>query len=198
MDVGSCGLGLWFEGDGVAEALDTSFEVGNGSGLGDLVEVGFAEFAVRQALGKHVIGSHEDLVSDGESGAHGAAARLEAVELVLEVAALGTRGGSGGADEHGAQVDIALAGAPALLLASALMVAGTHAGPCGEMVDAEEDAHIDPDLGDQDGGDHPIDPRDLHQQGVLDAIGFELCFDAVVKGSDILLGRFETAQLCRQ
>src|SRR5208337_3082737 len=95
---------------------------------------------------------------------------LETVELVLEVAALGTRGGNGGADEHGAQVDIALAGAPALLLASALMVAGTHAGPCGEMVDAEEDAHIDADLGDQDGGDHPIDPRNLHQQGVLDAV----------------------------
>ena len=60
-DEGSCGLGLWFEGDVVAEALDTSFEVGDGSGLGDLVEVGFSEFAVRQALGKHVIGSHEDL-----------------------------------------------------------------------------------------------------------------------------------------
>src|SRR5208283_3579981 len=151
VNVESCGLGLWFEGDVVAEALDTSFEVGDGSGLGDLVEVGFSEFAVGQALGKHVIGSHEDLVSDGGSRAHGAAARLEAVELVLEVAALGPRGGNGGADEHGAQMDIALAGAPALLLAGALMVAGTHAGPCGEMVDAEEDAHIDTDLGDQDG-----------------------------------------------
>ena len=59
--------------------------IADGSGLGDLVEVGFSEFAVRQALGKHVIGSHEDLVSDGESRAHRAAARLEAVELVLEV-----------------------------------------------------------------------------------------------------------------
>lgn len=115
-DEGSCGLGLWFEGDVVAEALDTSFEVGDGSGLGNLVEVGFSEFAVRQALGKHVIGSHEDLVSDGESRAHRAAARLEAVELVLEVGALGPRGGSGGADEHGAQVDIALAGAPLFCL----------------------------------------------------------------------------------
>ena len=69
-DVGSCGLGLWFEGDVVAEALDTSFEVGDGSGPGDLVEVGFSEFAVGRALGEHVIGSHEDFfVSDGESGA---------------------------------------------------------------------------------------------------------------------------------
>ena len=46
VDVGSCGHGLWFEGDVVAEALETSFEVGDGSGLGNLVEVGFSEFAV--------------------------------------------------------------------------------------------------------------------------------------------------------
>ena len=46
VDVRSCGLGLWFEGDVVAETLDTSFEVGDGSGLGDPVEVGFSEFAV--------------------------------------------------------------------------------------------------------------------------------------------------------
>ena len=83
VDVGSCGLGLWFEGDAVAETLDTSFEVGDGSGLGDLVKLGFSEFAVGQALGKHVIGSHEDLVSDSESRAHGRGACLEAVELVL-------------------------------------------------------------------------------------------------------------------
>src|SRR5208337_3823912 len=70
--------------------------------------------------------------------------------LSLEIAALGSRRGDRGADEHGAQMDIALAGAPALLLAGALMVAGRHAGPCGEMVDAEEDAHIDTDLGDED------------------------------------------------
>jgi hypothetical protein len=38
--------GAWFEGDVVAEALETSFEVGDGSGLGNLVEVGFSEFAV--------------------------------------------------------------------------------------------------------------------------------------------------------
>ena len=50
VDVVSCGASLWFEGDVVAEALDTSFEVGDGSGLGDLFEVGFSEFAVRQAL----------------------------------------------------------------------------------------------------------------------------------------------------
>ena len=62
----------------------------------------------------------------------------------------------------------------------------------------EEDAYIDTDLGDEGGGDHPVDARDLHQQGVLNAVTCELCFDAVVECGDILLGRFETAQLCRQ
>ena len=66
------------------------------------------------------------------------------------------------------------------------------------MVDAEEDAHIDTDLGDEGGGDHPVDARDLHQQGVLNAVRCKLCFDTVVEGGDILLGRFEPAQLCRQ
>jgi hypothetical protein len=69
VDVGSCGLSLGFEGDAIAEAFEAAFEVGDGSGLADLVEIGFAEVAVGQVLGEHVIGGDEDLVSDGESGA---------------------------------------------------------------------------------------------------------------------------------
>ena len=38
------------------------------------------------------------------------------------------------------------------------------------MAGAEEHAHIDADLGDQDGGDQPIDAGNLHQHGVLGAI----------------------------
>src|SRR5208283_5596114 len=86
VDVGSCGHGLWFEGDVIAEALETSFEVGDGSGLADLVEIGFAEVAIRQVFGEHVIGGDEDFVSDGERCAQGSAAGLEAVVLVLEIA----------------------------------------------------------------------------------------------------------------
>ena len=41
------------------------------------------------------------------------------------------------------------------------------------------------------GGDHPVDAGDLHQQGVLNTVRCELCFDAVVEGGDILFGRFE-------
>ncbi len=104
----SRGLGLWFEGDVVAEAFEATFEVGDGLGLADLVEIGFAEIAIGQVLGEHVIGRDEDLVGDGEGCAQAAAAGLEAVELVLEVAALGSRGGDRGADQDGAQMDVAL------------------------------------------------------------------------------------------
>ena len=71
-------------GDVVTEAFEAAFEVGDGSGLADLVEIGFAEVAIGQVLGEHVIGGDEDFVSDGERCAQGAAAGLEAMELVLE------------------------------------------------------------------------------------------------------------------
>ena len=116
VDVGSCGLGLGFEGDAIAEAFEAAFEIGDGSSLADLVEVGFSEVAIRQPFGEHVIGGEEDFMGDGEGRAHGAAAGLETVELVLEIAALGSRRGHRGADQDGAQMDVALASpaAPAL------------------------------------------------------------------------------------
>ena len=102
------------------------------------------------------------------------------------------------APTSGAEVDVALPGPTALLLAGALVIAGADAGPGGQMVDAEEHAHVDADLGDQDGGDHPVDPWDQHEQGMLDTIGFELDGDAFVEGRNILFGGFEAPQLHRQ
>src|SRR5271157_5955311 len=83
-----------------------------------------------------------------EGCAQGAAARLEAIVFVLEIAPLGVSGGDGCADQHGAEVDIAFASTPTLLLACALVVAGAYAGPGGQMVGAEEHAHIDADFRD--------------------------------------------------
>ncbi len=62
-----------------------ALEVCDGSGLADLVEIGFAKIVIGQVLGEHVIGGDEDFVSDGERRAHAAAAGLEALELVLEI-----------------------------------------------------------------------------------------------------------------
>src|SRR5574337_2115794 len=134
--VGSCGFGLWFEGDVIAEAFEAPFEVGDGSGLADLVEIGFSEVVVRQPFVQHVIGADENFVGDGEGGAQGAATSLEAVEFVLEVAALGPGGGDRGADQDGAQVDIALPGPAALLPAGALVAARADAGPGAQVIDA--------------------------------------------------------------
>jgi hypothetical protein len=63
--VRSLGLNRGFEGDAIAEAFEAAFEVGDGSGLADLVER-FAEFAIGLAFGEHVIGGNGDFVSDGE------------------------------------------------------------------------------------------------------------------------------------
>jgi hypothetical protein len=109
--VASRGVSRWLEGDVIAEAFEAALEIGDGSCLADLVEIGFAEVAIGQALGEHMIGRDEDdLVSDGKRRAQGAAAGLEAMELVLEVAALGSRRGDRGADQDGAEVDVALPG----------------------------------------------------------------------------------------
>src|SRR6516225_12138445 len=134
----SGGLRIGFEGNAIAEAFEASFKVCDGSGLTDLVEIGCAEVATGQVLSEHVVGGDEDFVGDCERGAQAAAAGLEAVELVLEVAALGSRGGDRRTDQDRAQVDVALSGSAALLPAGTLMVAGTDARPGGQMIDAQE------------------------------------------------------------
>ncbi len=112
-------LSIGFQDEAITEAFEAALEDGDGSGLADLVEILFAEFAIGQAFGEHVIGGDEDFVSDGERRAQGAAAGLEAVELALEIAALGSCRGDRGADQDGAEVDVALPG-PAALLTAAL------------------------------------------------------------------------------
>ena len=74
----------------ISQVLDSSLEIGEGAGLADLVEIGFAEVLIGHALGKHVVGGDEDLVGDGEGGSQRAATGFEAVELVPEIAALGS------------------------------------------------------------------------------------------------------------
>ncbi len=61
----------------IAEAFEAALEVGDGSGLADLIEIGFAEVAIGQVVGEHVIGGDKDLVGDGEGCAQAAAAGLE-------------------------------------------------------------------------------------------------------------------------
>src|SRR3954453_16854577 len=133
-----CGFGSGFEGDLIAEAFEAALEIGNGTMLTDLVEIGVSEIAIGHTPGEHVIGGHDNLVSNVQGGTQCAAPGLEAVELVPQIAAFGSRRGNRGAHQDRAQMDVPLAGASALLLARALVAAGTHAGPGGKVVDAEE------------------------------------------------------------
>src|SRR3954469_19529723 len=196
--VRSCGLGPGFEGDLIAEAFEAALEIGNGAALTDLVEIGVSEIAIDHAPGEHVIGGHDDLVSNGQGGTQRAATGLEAMELVPQIAAFGARRGNGGADQDCAQMHVALTGTPALLLACALIAAGANAGPGGKVVDAEEDAHVGADFGDDDRGDQPIDPGDGHQQGHFGAIGQQSFADPRVEGSNIRFDRRDAAKLHRE
>src|SRR3954453_15190307 len=158
-----CGFGPGFEGDVIAEAFEAALEIGNSATLADLVEIGLSEIAIDHAPGDHVIGGHDNLVSNGQGGPQRAATGLEAVELVPQIAAFGPRRGNGGTDQDRAQMHVALAGTPDLLLARALVAAGTNAGPGSKVMDAEEDAHVRADFGDDDRADQPIDPGNGHQ-----------------------------------
>src|SRR3712207_9065118 len=75
------------------KAFEAALEIGNGAAFTDLVEIGFSEIAIDHAPGEHVIGGHDDLVSNGEGGTQSAATGLEAGELVLQIAAFGSRRG---------------------------------------------------------------------------------------------------------
>src|SRR3954447_7513812 len=131
-----CGFGPGFEGDLIAEAFEAALEIGNGAAFTDLVEMGLSEIAIGHAPGEHVIGGHDNLVSNGQGGPQRAATGLDAVKLVPQIAAFGSRRGNGGADQDRAQMHVALAGSPALLLARALVAAGANPSPGGQVVDA--------------------------------------------------------------
>src|SRR3954452_21250800 len=64
--VRSCGFGLGFEGDLIAEAFEAALEIGNGATLTDLVEIRLSEIVINQAPGEHVIGGHDNLMSNGQ------------------------------------------------------------------------------------------------------------------------------------
>ena len=63
------------------------------------------------------------------------------------------------------------------------------------MIDAQEYTHVDADLGDQHGRNHPVDAWNLHQERVRCAIGLEPLANAQVDRCDVGLDGFEPAQL---
>ena len=57
----------------IAEAFEAALEIGNGAAFADLVEIGLPEIAIGHASGEHVIGGHDNLVSNGQGGPQRAA-----------------------------------------------------------------------------------------------------------------------------
>src|ERR1044071_3100723 len=193
-----CGFGPGFEGDVIAEAFEATLEIGNSAAFTDLVEIGVSEIAIDHTPGEHVISGHGNLVSNGQGGPQRTAPGLKAVELISQIAAFGSRRGNGGADQDRAQMHVALTGTPALLLACALIAAGADAGPSGKVVDAEKDAHVGADFGNDDRADQPIDPGNGHQQGHLGAIGQQSFGDPRVESGNIRFDRLDAAELHRK
>ena len=62
------------------------------------------------------------------------------------------------------------------------------------MVDAEEDAHVGADFGDDDRANQPIDPGNGHQQGHLGAVGPQSFPDPRVEGGSIGFDRLNAAE----
>jgi hypothetical protein len=149
--------GPWLEVDLVSEITQASHEVGGGAARFERVEMGAAEVFVVGARREHSVSGNQDFVADGDGRAHLAAASAEAVVLVLEVSAALLGCSDSRSDQGSLEIDVALPGLAVPLLFRALVVARTDTCPCGEVGGTHEHAHIDADLGDDGGRDHPVD-----------------------------------------
>jgi hypothetical protein len=96
---------------------------------------------------KHVVHGGEYGSGDSHDCLLCSAARLDAVELGAQIAALLVHSGPGGLDQCRLQPGRTFAQAIGATLARTLVVARTDAGPGDEMAGGGEAAHLEPDLG---------------------------------------------------
>jgi len=164
-----CGLGA--EHDGVAERVEAADQALGGAMLVDAVEVVGAEVGKGDGALQHVEGGNQYLVRDSHGRLLCAHACPQPVELVAQVAALGSRAADRGGDQGGLEVWIALAGAATLLLAGAFVVGRAQTGPGGKALSGAEDGHVHPDLGDNGRRCQRVHAGDSHQQGLLGGKG---------------------------
>src|SRR5207245_2181936 len=139
--------------DLVAEAFQAADETAVDLLTVAFVEVTGAEVDVLAIVVQEVPDDAEDAVGDGDDGLVLTAARGQVLILAGEIGVLGVTGGMRGFGERGAEPHIAfagLAGLAALTLASALVVAGTEAGPGCQVGGARKTKDVSPDLGEQD------------------------------------------------
>lgn len=123
---------------------------------------------VVRAVQQHEVDDAQHFVGQSDDGALVSSANNEALELGAQ-GALGTTGGVGAFAEDPADIGIALAGSPTFAFPGGFIVPGAQAGPGSQSISASEDAHVVPDLDQQQSGSHHIDTRQGLQelQGVL-------------------------------
>src|SRR5690349_17182901 len=161
-------------GGGKFDAVAEGFQVVDQAALGRVRvvaagEVVVAEFAVFAVVVQDMPDDHNEGVSDGDGGlatARLAESAVQTVELGADVAAgLARRPGALGEDV--ADLGVALAGAAGQASPGGLVVARTQPSPGRQVGRGREPRHVDPQLGDQDLGGPPPDPRDRAQQPQL-------------------------------
>ena len=86
--------------NGEAQVLKALNEAAGGGGLVSLVEVVGAEILVERPVLEHVIDGAQKGGGDSADGLFAASARLDSVELGVEVAALGSGGRPGAREER--------------------------------------------------------------------------------------------------
>src|SRR5688572_15050740 len=115
--------------DVVPQAAQPPDEMVGDAAAGPPVQERLAEVPKADPPRQHVERGGQDLMGDRDGGPHRATAGLQAVVLVLVVAAFGPGGAHRGRDEGGLEADVALARTGTPAFAGALTAAGAHAGP---------------------------------------------------------------------
>src|SRR5712691_3378381 len=132
-----------FEGDAVSESFELGDEASGGSFGVAAAEVVAAGFAVELAGLQHVPARAEDRVFDGAERPSVAAAGAQALVLRGEVDVVGAARGHRCLGQGGVEPLGAVSGLSGASFAGGAVVAGTLAGPTGEVALGGAAAHVD-------------------------------------------------------
>src|SRR5215207_8721165 len=148
-----------------------------------LIEVVATEVTINRPLHQHVVDHDQDGVGDSDGGLRPTAPGCQASVLRRQVRSLGAGRRVGGLNQAGPQPGASLARRTTPALASTLVVAGTEAGPGGQVLSGREAGGNWTDLGNEclghrwsDAGDG-IQPRDRVCLGAqaLGNLGTDTC-----------------------
>src|SRR5262245_4536779 len=194
MGVGLASGSTWSECDSVAERSEPAGVVAGEAVGAHPVEVVAPELVIRVAVAEHVIRDNEDAVGDGDDGLLVAAAFDQPAVLSGEVAVAFAHRGAGALDERRAERPVGLARAAAEALARTLVGARAEAGPRRCMARGREARHVAAQLGHDDLGGPPRDPRNRVEAGQRVGLRGGARHDLAVAGRDGVVEELDVAQ----